>query len=173
MIEAAKDKLEEALFFLGHLQDYMAEQAQPRKPPREISFYYLSAFLSAAKSVTSIVERDDEAWFRSWKAQLTETEDALKKLATDMRNDTVHEGRLRTTPRSEEVPIPMSPDPYQGNIARRAHALHLRQQGGPWTMREVHYVEFQGTAREVVSVCEQYVQLLAKLIKDFEDKHPE
>jgi hypothetical protein len=170
MIEVIKGKLDEARFFLGHLQEQGLAQAQVRKPPPEHFFYYLSAFLAAAKSVTSIVEREDKGWLRSWEEQLTDADDALKKLATDMRNDTVHEGRLETTSKEEVVPIPMTFDPYQIH-ALRAYSLSLRQGGGPRTARKVHYIPLRGKEQEIVSICERYVELLARVVKDFEDGH--
>jgi hypothetical protein len=171
MSKAAKDKLDEARFFLGHLEEQKVAQAQVRKPPPEHFFYYLSAFLGAAQSVTWVIKGEDEAWLCSWQVRLSETEDdALKKLATDMRNATVHEGRLETTPRDEEVPIPTTLDPYQIH-ALRAYSLSLRQGGGPWTTKQEHYVERQGKEQEIVGLCERYVKLLARLVKDFEDRH--
>jgi hypothetical protein len=88
------------------------------------------------------------------------------------RNTSVHEGRTETTIRSEEIPIPLSLDPYQVH-ALRAYALSLRQSGGPWTITDVHYVQLNGSEQEVVAVCEQYEDHLTKFVQDFIDKHPE
>ena len=59
-----------------------------------------------------------------------------------------------------------SPNPYQVH-ALRAHALSLSQGGGPWTISDVHYVQLNGSGQEVVSVCEQYVDHLTKLVARF------
>ena len=135
-------------------------QAQPNKPPPEHFFYFLSAFLAAARSVASILEGADKAWFGLWS-------DALTKLGADMRNDTVHEGRFKNiTPRFEEVPIPMSYEPHQ-NAAVHLHVLLMRRQGEPTTMRASYDVKLQGEEREIVTVCEQHVELLERLLREF------
>jgi hypothetical protein len=89
-----------------------------------------------------------------------------------MRKTSVHQGHIETTTRTEEVPIPFNYDAYQTG-ALRHYALSLRQGGGPWTTRDLHFVELQGKEQEIVTVCEQYVEYLARLVKDFEDKHPQ
>jgi hypothetical protein len=171
MIGLAKDRLEEARFFLGQLQQHKDRQARPSKPRPEHFRYYLNALLNAARSVEYLLERD-KGWIRSWKAQRTKAEEALQTLMKDLRDASVHEGRTETTIRSKEVPIPLSLDPYQIH-ALRAYALSLRQGGGPWTTSDVHYVQSNGSEQEAVAACEQYVGYLTKFVQDFIDKHPE
>jgi hypothetical protein len=169
MIELTKDRLEEARFFLGQLRQHKAREARPNKPPPEHFRYYLNAFLNAARSVTSVLEKEEPEKYN----ERAEAEDALRALIRRMRNISVHEGRIETTIRSEEVPIIVAPpSPYQVH-ALRAQALSLRQGGGPWTISDVHYVHLNGSEQEVVAACEQYVDYLAKLVQDFIDKHPE
>src|SRR5262245_9020487 len=175
MIELTKDRLEEARFFLGRLRQHKTARAQPNKPPPEHFRYYLNAFLNAARSVKWVLEAEEtekyQAWIGSWKAQ-HEVEAALLKQMRKMRNISVHEGPIETTIRSEEVPIIVAPSPYQVH-ALRAYTLSLTQGGGPWTISDVHYVQLNGSEQEVVTVCEQYVDHLTKLVQDFIDKHPE
>ena len=176
MIELTKDRLEEARFFLGQLRQHKAREARPNKPPPEHFRYYLNAFLNAAQGVTWVLKKEEpkkyKAWIGSWKAQRAEAEAALRALMKDMRHTSVLEGRIKTTIRSEEVPIIVAPpSPYQVH-ALRAHALSLRQSGGPWTSSDVHYVQLNGSEQEVVAACEQYVDYLTKLVQDFVDKHP-
>lgn len=176
MIELTKDRLDEARFFLGHLQEERAKHARPEKPPLAHFWYYLSAFVNAARSVTWVLKSEEkekyDAWVTSWDDQKTEAEKELLKLTNEMQISAVKRGRIETVSRSEEVSIPISPlDPYQVH-ALRFHALRLRVGGGPWTISDVHYVELQGKEQEIVTVCEQYVEFLARLVKDFVDKHP-
>jgi hypothetical protein len=171
MIELTKDRLQEACFFLGHLQDERAKHARPNKPPLEHFRYYLNAFLSAARSVRDVLRSEENdkyhAWCGSWNAQITETDDALFTLATKMRNSSVHEGHIEMTSRTEEVPIRETYDP--GFQYHRRFANWSQQQA--WTIREVQYVELEGTERDVVTVCEQYIDVLTRMIDDFEKKH--
>jgi hypothetical protein len=166
MIELTKDRLEEARFFLGQLRQHKAREARPNKPPPEHFRYYLNAFLNAARSVTLVLEKEEPEKYN----ERAEAEDALRALMRRMRNISVHEGRIETTIRSEEVPIIVAPSPYQVH-ALRAQALSLRKSGGPWTSSDVHYVQLNGTEQEVVAACQQYVDYLAKLVQDFIDKH--
>jgi hypothetical protein len=176
MIEWTKDRVEEARFFLGKLRQHKAAQGLPSKPPPEHFRYYLSAFVSAARSVPWVLKNEEskkyDAWIGTWEAQRTDAENALLKLTTKMRKTSVKEGHIEITIRSEGTPISVIPDPYQVH-ALRAHALSLRQGGGPWTISDVHYVELNGSEQEIVAVCEQYVDHLSKLVQDFIDKHPE
>jgi hypothetical protein len=176
MIELTKDRLEEARFFLGQLQQYKDRQARSNKPPPEHFRYYLNAFLNAARSVGWVLESEEpekyEAWIGSWEAQRAEAEDALHALMKGMRNTSVHEGPTETTIRSEEVPIIVAPPNPSQVHARRAYVLSL-QGGGPWTISDVHYVQLNGSEQEAVAVCEQYVDYLTKFVQDFIDKHPE
>jgi hypothetical protein len=176
MIESTKDRLEEARFFLSKLRQHKVAQAQPRRPPPEHFRYYLGAFVTAARSVTWVLQREEgekyDAWKGSWEGQRTEAENALLKLTTQMRNTSVKEGHIETTVRSERTPISVSPDSYQVH-ALRAWSLSLSQGGGPWTISDVHFVELNGSEQEIVVVCEQYVNHLTRLVQDFIDKHPE
>src|ERR1700730_1224637 len=169
MIELTKDRLEEARFFLGQLRQHKAREARPNKPPPEHFRYYLNAFLNAARSVTLVLEKEEPEKYN----ERAEAEDALRALMRRMRNISVHEGRIETTIRSEEVPIIVAPpSPYQVH-ALRAQALSLRQGGGPWTISDVHYVQLNGSEQEVGAACEQYVDYLTRLVQDFIDKHSE
>jgi hypothetical protein len=175
MIDLTRDRLDEARFFLSKLQQHKAAQAQPRKPPPEHFRYYLSAFVNAARSVPWVLQSEEkekyDVWIGSWEAKRTLEEEALLKLTKEMRNTSVKQGHIETTTRSEEVPIPTNPDPYQIG-ALRVHALRLREGGGPWTISDVHFVELQGTEQEIVTVCEDYTDHLTRLVQDFMDKHP-
>jgi hypothetical protein len=177
MIPLTKDRLGQARFFLGHLHDERAKHAHPNKPPSAHFRYYLDAFIGAARSVTWVLQSEEkekyEAWRPSWEAQISEPEKPLLKLTNDMRTSAVKRGHVETTSRLEQVQIPRDPpDPYQIQ-ALRAYALQLSQGGGPWTMREDHFVELNGTEQEITAVCGQYVEFLEKLVNDFVEKHPD
>jgi hypothetical protein len=152
------------------------KHASPNKPPIAHFRYYLNAFVDAARSVTWVLQSEEkekyDAWKSSWEAQISEAEKPLLKLTTDMRNSAVKRGHIETIARSEQVQIPIEPNPYQP-YTHRAYMLQLAQGGGPWTIREDHFVELNGTEREITTLCEQYVQFLQKLVNDFVEKHPE
>ena len=158
-----EDKLAEADFFLGHLKHEKLLQARPNKTAPEHFRYYLSAFMTAARSVTKLIERSGQ---QSWQEQLKDAEKALHALATKLRNDSLYEGHIETTHRAEEVAIPFDPNPYQPQLLR-FQALQLGQSGGgPWTIADTHYVECNGEPREVVEFCEQYFSVLTRVVQN-------
>jgi hypothetical protein len=160
--ELIEDKLDEARFFLDHLHDEKAKQARPNKPPPAPFRPYLSAFMTAARTVTDLIERGGK---QAWRKQLNATERALHDFAKKMRGDNVHKGRIETIPRAEEVPVHFSPDAYQlGNVHLRAQALALYGNGSVTTVAETHYVEMNNEKRDVVTVCDEYVDLLTKIV---------
>ncbi len=171
MIPLTKDRLDEARFFLGHLHNERRKHAHPNKPPSAHFRFYLHAFIGAACSIRWVLQSEEkekyEAWKPFWEARISEAEKPLLKLTTAMRNSAVKEGHIETTSRSQKVVIPIEPDPYQLHT-HRAYLLQLRQAGGPWTIREDHFVELDGKEQEVTTVCEQYVEFLEKLVTDFE-----
>ena len=87
MIEATQKKLREATFFLSHLE---REGTQAILSPTEAVEFYLSAFLSAARSVTFVLEAEEPAkyleWSRTWRASLTESDRQLLAKFTSARN---------------------------------------------------------------------------------------
>jgi hypothetical protein len=157
------------------LREQQATQARSEKRSVSHFRYCLNAFMISARSVKWFLEREGkrggrkkyEAWIKEWNARLEDTENAI-----EMRDTAVHRGLVQTKVRSKKVVVPGKPPHTSG-------ALYL-QPGGPlphWstpvrTVREFHYVELQGKEREVVALCEQYVKLLARMVKDFVDKHP-
>src|SRR5258706_6051871 len=90
MIEATQKKLREATFFLSHLD---REGTQAMLSPAEAFEFYLSAFLSAARSVTFVLEAEEpekyRAWSRTWRATLTESDRQLLGEFTTARNRAV------------------------------------------------------------------------------------
>jgi hypothetical protein len=179
MIPVTKDKLEEARFFLAHLRHERRQHAYPNKPPSAHFRYYLHAFIVAARGVPFALQKEETekyvAWRPLWEAQISEAEkrllEPLLELTKDMRNSAAHGWRIEMTTRSEKVPIPMIPDPYQP----RPHPAFLQfiQGDGAWTTRDDYFVELQGSAQEITAVCEQYVRFLERLVSDFLERHAE
>ena len=162
-LEEIEDKLDEARFFLGHVHDEKAKQAQPNKPSPKPFRYYLSALITAARSVIDLVEKSGR---QDWPKQRSADEMALYRHVRQMRKESVHFGRIETIRRTEEVPIPLNPDPSQYHHPHlRAQALALRQHGVPWTEAEVHYIEFNGEKREVAAFFEDCVALLGRVVE--------
>src|SRR5687767_13047625 len=87
-------KLLEAHFFLSHLKRNVGKFNKFN--------YYLSAFISAARSVSAVMEREYkrkapgfEEWLKTVQDARTKEEQELFDLTIDMRDNTAHEGRLK------------------------------------------------------------------------------
>ena len=157
MIDATKFKLNEARFFLDQLRgEEMKQEAAPQTADLTTFFCYLSAFLSASRSVRRVLESEEtdkyKAWEPSWKRLVADAEDELIAL-TELRDTE----RIETISRPEKVPIRENDHPIYG-----FHYYGLP--GVP--------VETNGNEREIVAACEEYVTLLARMVQDFIDKHP-
>jgi hypothetical protein len=183
ILKNTKAKLDEARFFLRHLQQYRsaAVSGNPWKADGQAFAYYLSAFVSAARSVTWLLQTEErekyDAWLgaweergRSWAEANGVDIDRVLKLTNKMRVDVIHrEGQVKTRIETEMVPVTLSSwenNQYQINIV----LLGLSPEDAvPRTSSETLYIE--GTDQEVVKLCEQYVSYLEALLHDFEREH--
>jgi hypothetical protein len=92
MIEATQRKLREADFFLQRLID---ERRRSVRNEPEAFLFYLSAFLSAARSVTLVLQKEEkqryDAWFPKWFARRSKDERDVCNFMRDQRNVELHE----------------------------------------------------------------------------------
>jgi hypothetical protein len=140
-----RDKLAEADFFLQKLRHHKKLQRRPEKPPADEFRYYLSAFLTAARSVTDLMPRIGQ----DIRPKLNNAEKKLHELYCNLRNASVHDGRIETTPGTKRVVLP--PDPGLSSMF-----------GDVFTYAETHSVELNGKACEVVEVSQEYFDLLKR-----------
>jgi hypothetical protein len=86
-----RKKLREAEFFLGRMMEHEQQLIGDREP----FDFYLSAFLSAARTVDYRLRHEQnptyKAWRERWDSSLTGEENALIKFMVDDRNFEVHE----------------------------------------------------------------------------------
>jgi hypothetical protein len=104
-----------------------------------------------------------DAWASSSGATLTDDEQEIFGLVTTMRNSIEKKGHANIEARSEKVSIPESHHPVHGT-----HYFGPPESGRPTTIIDGYYV--QGTSREVLALCEQYLAILTRQVQDFE-KH--
>jgi len=171
MIERTKTRLEEARSLLRKLQDEKFWQVQHAKPTASPEFFaLLNAFVTAARSVRWVLKSEAkekyDAWSASWEAALYGDEKEVFCLVTKMRNSIEKRGQANIVARRERVEIPENPNPFAGT-----QYFGLPDRGRPTTVIDVYYIE--NTDREVVLLCERYIEILTRLIGDFEQKHRE
>jgi hypothetical protein len=112
-LKNTKAKLDEARFFLDHLQKHRAAatSGSPRKPDPEPFAYYLSAFISAARSVTWVLQAEETEKYKAW---LSGWEERRENWAKDHRVDDI-KGWLKLT---NEMRLGACAD-YHGSCLRR------------------------------------------------------
>ncbi len=95
----ATHKLRESEFFLHHLEKAANERAAGNEPQETLRFY-LSAFLSAAKSVIEIVKWERHGrLYREWEAALPAKDRNLLRFIGYQRDAEVHRRGARLEPR--------------------------------------------------------------------------
>src|SRR5437667_11060841 len=99
-------KLCEAKFFLNH----MMQSARSTRLDQEHFEFYLSAFLSAARSVTDFFEKKNQpkhikAWCSHWRANRSPDDRQLLNRMRTQRDNEVHEEGADVAHRIEDVPL--------------------------------------------------------------------
>jgi hypothetical protein len=159
---SVRKKFREAFFFYSHLSDGKTVV----EPEREDVDFYLSAFLSAGKSIIGFFhEGENRAWFNCWKIGLVEDD---RKLLNDMvhqRNLEVHEGGADVIPEFEVVPVNTNDTGPSceklGSATLPIPALPVRRKG--------YYFWIDGKRLDVNSVSRRYLELLLKLVSDYDE----
>ncbi len=158
---AIRKKLREAIFFFRHLSN----QKKALDLEAEDVEFFLSAFLTAGRSVTGLFYKDCRSWFLDWKMAL---DDCDRKFVDDMtrqRNLVVHEGGADVIPQFEPVSI----------TKLEADARYADSWSGPPSIpppqvgKKNYYFFIDGKQLDVNSVCMRYLELLMKLMNDFEE----
>jgi len=157
-------KLREAQFFLSRLE---SQVCTPDGASSEEAEFYLSAFLSAARSVTFVLESEQpgsyKAWSVAWRASRSDRERLLLSRFTDARNRALkRETPSVATDQTAFAPAPSTslhpelifffddePMPIYGFRALKCRLMP----GDP----EEH----------VVPLCREYETLLSTLVREF------
>jgi hypothetical protein len=164
MIERTKARLEDARALVGRLQAEKFRQVQHAKATASPAFFsLLNDVITTARTVTWVLRNEEkekyDAWGSSPGAAISPAEEKVFDLVNKMRISIEKRGQPGIEVRSEQAEIPENPDPVSGS-----HYSGLPGWGKPTTMIDAYYVE----GHEVVSLCEQYLGILTRLINDFE-----
>jgi hypothetical protein len=170
MIEKTLKKLQEAKFFLARLKS-VDEQMFANEP--ESFEFYLSAFLSAARSVTFVLQREEkdkyDAWFPGWSGRLSEEERAIMTFFKDERNASQKEGSSKATATWDFIPVTKIKSDYKSG----RHPIYGWEWFGPpgTPVPEVgvrkYSFETEGEPRKVTEECQRYLDILERLVTDF------
>jgi len=169
MIEATQKKLREARFFLSHLE---AENRRAVRNEPEAFDYFMSAFVSAARSVTFALQAEEKAkydqWFPGWLAARPEEDRKLLNLMVSQRNAEQKQGGGERRVEWEYVPVTgLSPEELGGRVFCSAPPGVPPLQVG----RPVRYLDQEGQESEALSSCRRYCTLLTDVVESFIKAH--
>jgi hypothetical protein len=168
-IEAARSKLEEASFFLGKLRQVEAESANNLADAEKHFEFYLSAFLSAGRSVPQILKEATLDWnpINAVKATWPAHQQSLARTLTGTRNLSVHRVERGADSTIEYIPesqVPRPPrHPFDG------HVFFTRPPGVPEPRRGVRRftIQIDGRDEPATNACNTYLGLMARLVDPF------
>ncbi len=171
MLEATRKKLREATFFLGQFAE---QERRVFRPEPEARDFYLSGFLSAARSVADVIEAEEgdryRAWFALRKTTLTSEEQELLKFTNRQRVQSVHVRGPEVQVDSINVPI----IELQRELEAGGGSLQIFPGGVPGAPEPMPTVQrttlvFQDSS--VASVCElsqRYLEFITSIINEYE-----
>jgi hypothetical protein len=150
MVENVERKLREARFFFAE----MFKQEHGAFGGKEQFEFYLSAFLSAGRTVDYRLRHEQGAtypkWRTAWDAALTPEQRDLIKFMVDERNDEVHESG-GSTPSVETMVVELKAG--DATIASAPIPMYC--------------FTVNGTDRKVTEACEEYLTLLRQMVAKF------
>ncbi len=171
-IPQTRRKLREAEYFLRKVR----RLGRSPGSVREEFWYELSAFLSAARSVTFVLQAEakDEydTWFKPWKAGLDEPDRVLLEVLNDQRVLEVH--RTGAAMVSEVRYFGMN----QLVLDQPRHPAHRHYVAAPPGVPEPqvgiveHHFWVGDAMASVVDTCATYWRLLARGVDDFSSQFP-
>ncbi len=172
MINATQKKLNETHFFFRKLC-YESKEVVRREP--EAFQYYLSAFLSAARSVTFALQAEEkekyDAWFPPWLNGRTEEERKLLDFFKTQRNIEQKRGGTQVNIGWEFVPIT---EVRTDNWGHPAYGFYWSEPPGtplPQIGLPKYYFELGSSEAEVSATCKRYVDLPNELVQAFIEAH--
>jgi len=162
-------KIAEALFFLGKMTE---QERRVGGDDREPFDFYLSAFLSAGRTVDYRLRHEQAAiypaWRTAWDASRTPQENSLIKFMVDDRNIEVHESGSSRSVGQEGVELGIGEHRLPGGM----HAVF----GPPGTsvviQTNVYNFTIDGAERKATEACAAYLTLLQRMVAQFEADHP-
>jgi hypothetical protein len=173
MIDATQKKLREARFFLRKLQE--ETRRVTRNDPEESAFY-LSAFLSAARSVTFALQVEAkekyDKWFPGWEAAQSQEDRELLGYMNKQRVAEVHQGGSSDLSAEPDwIPVTQFRSDRYGHPAYGIHWTAMPGADPPKIGVPVLVFVKDGDERRVMEACRAYEAILGRLVSDFLKTH--
>lgn len=171
-IPGTRNKLNEAAFFFDHLAH---NEKRVRKNVPEASEYFLSAFLSAARSVTLYLQVEQkaryDAWSPEWLKALSDDERQLLKHHNEQRRLAIHRLGPEIEAAITQVPLGFMAkfDHPEFGSGRFFGTASTQLGGSPATIGRQTLSFKMPHDVDVTASCSRYLILLRRLIADFEE----
>lgn len=163
-------KVREARFFLGK----MCERAQMAFGNHEEFDFYLSAFLSASRCIDYRLRHEQGSTYSTfyilWEASLPPDNQRLLKFMVDDRNLEVHQSGSRRAEQLSSIPVHHQYQDKSGKVT--VSAPPALAQPPTTILKPAYSFTVNGQQEEVTKVCRKYLDLLARLVQDFENSQP-
>lgn len=144
-------------------------------PEPEAFGFYLSAFVSAGRSVTFALQAEHkleyDEWFPRWHASLTDEQRALLSHFNGLRIDTVHKVGVEVSHRMVEIPM----HEFLVTAAREGANIQIWHPPGtpaPPQHKVVRTFAVGGSESEVLVACRFYLDLVSDAIESFTRSYP-
>jgi hypothetical protein len=172
LIPATQDKLDEARFFLGEMRN-----AKRARADAAVFGHYLSAFISAARSVPWVLGNEQsekyKAWEPAWKAGLSRAESEFLTFMNERRLDEVKRTGANTKIDWKFISIfDLPAEEYRafGGHSVPALTLEAARLGRPSVGRPTHRFA-AGDEPDVIASCERWLVYLEKTVSEFMRSH--
>jgi len=162
-----------ARFFFLHL----TEKGDRFVEDSEEFEFYLSAFLSAGRSVTFALQAEEKArydsWYPGWERILAESERELFQFMNDQRVAEIHRGGADV--QSEARMVPITEVVERSPRTHPAYGFHWwapPRTPPPAIGKRIRFFELDGTREEVIATGDRYLKLLERLVEEFDQAFP-
>ncbi len=175
-VSIAEKKLREARFFLDHMRVQEGRAAGDR----EVYDFFLSAFLSASRSVLLRLEEArgpfakvflpwrKTVWGRGLPRPERKAANRLVEFFATERNLEVHRGGARRVERETSIPVHSSYSDRSGN-----YFVYSPPDAPPAELIvPEYYVTIRGVERKATEACAEYLGLLDRMVATFKADHP-
>ena len=160
-------KLREAKFFLKHLKHASGKAFGER----EHFHFYLSAFLSACRSVDYVLRNEQETkykkWFPKWKATLSKDDRKFIEFMIGERGSEIHATGANHFIEEQTISIY---DVYkdESGIIEVFSPPAKFMSGPPATIcKPKRFFHLHGQPKEVLDVCTRFVNMVEKIVREF------
>ncbi|MEP6833218.1 MAG: hypothetical protein ABJB74_07475 [Gemmatimonas sp.] len=172
MFPLSQRKLREAIFFLEKMRGTELSQ---HLSSEEFGFY-LSAFLSAARSVTFTMQAEDSAVYQparvAWGNSLNVEEKKFLKFMIEERNLVEKVGKASVTQSIEMISMSEFRSKRPPPRTSRSQIIRPFNRDQPEVGALQHHFEYDGADWPVADLCNRYIEMLSSFLKTASDPGP-